>query len=83
MPGIGGLALEDHRRRLQHEGYLRTELHKDVAASGQYITIDYWQSQAAYHAMRAQSANEFKQLDDKFERFTTQETYIGEFSPVD
>lgn len=67
----------------QHEGYLHTELHKDLADPDTFLTIDYWQSQEAYDSFREQSADEFKQLDDKFERLNNQETYIGEFSPVD
>ena len=67
----------------KHDGHLRTELHKDLAGSGQYVTIDYWESQAAYHAFRENSAKEFKKLDDKFKKLTNQETYIGEFSVVE
>ena len=36
------------------EGYLGTELHRDIEAKGRYVTIDYWSSHAAYDAFREQ-----------------------------
>ena len=65
-----------------HDGYLRTELHKDVGGSGQYVTIDYWESQDAYHAFREKSPKAYKKLEDKYAGLTNQQVYIGAFGLV-
>jgi len=63
-------------------GYLRTELHRDRARSDRYVTIDYWESQAAWETFRAKFAEEFTALDARCERWTKSETVIGRFERV-
>ncbi len=63
-------------------GYLGTSLYKDVDAPDRYVTIDRWESAAAFHAFRKQFAAEFKELDDRCESFTVSETPLGSFDSV-
>ena len=63
-------------------GYLRTELHRDRANPRRYVTIDYWESQAAWEAFRARFAREFEAIDRRCAGWTTSETEIGRFEPA-
>lgn len=60
-------------------GYLRTELHRDRVNPLRYLTIDYWESEAAYEAFRTQFATEFAALDKNCAEWTTSEREIGRF----
>ena len=64
-------------------GYLRTELHRDHGKSPRFITIDYWETKAAWEAFRSRYAEEFETLDAACEALTTRETEIGRFRLVD
>jgi len=64
-------------------GYLRTELIRDHANSVRFVTIDYWESKAAYDAFRSQFAKEFTALDAKCAAWTTSEKEIGRFITVE
>ena len=63
-------------------GYLRTELLRDRANPSRFVTIDYWESEAAFAAFRSQFASEFEALDTKFAAWTTSEEEIGRFEPL-
>ena len=64
------------------QGYLRTELHRNREQPHRYITIDYWEPQAAWEAFRARYAREFEILDAECASFTARETEIGRFRLV-
>jgi quinol monooxygenase YgiN len=63
-------------------GYLRTELHRDRANAGRFVTVDYWESAAAWEAFRAERAREFEALDARCEALTESEREIGRFETV-
>lgn len=61
------------------EGYLFTDLHRDVSNPQRYITTDYWESKEARDSFRIQFSKEFKALDHECESFTEQEVFLGDF----
>lgn len=61
------------------EGYLGTELHRDIANERRYLTTDYWVSPAARDAFRQQFALEFSELDQRCEALTEKEVFLGDF----
>lgn len=63
-------------------GYLRTELHRDRNVPNRYVTIDYWDSLAAWEAFRAAFSAEFEAIDARCESFTREEHEIGRFTPL-
>ena len=63
-------------------GYLRTELHRDRIDSHRFVTIDYWESAAAWEEFRAGFAEDFESLDARCEDLTVHEREIGRFDPV-
>jgi quinol monooxygenase YgiN len=63
-------------------GYLRSELHRDVAVPGRYVTVDYWTSESAWQSFRSRFADEFAALDAQCTKWTTAEKEIGRFEPV-
>ena len=64
-------------------GYIRTELHRDRSNLQRFLTIDYWESQDAWQEFRRQFAEEFEALDAKCEEFTSRESEIGRFEPIE
>ena len=65
------------------KGYLRTELHRDREQPHRFITIDYWETKAAWEAFRAGYAREFEILDAACAALTTRETEVGRFRLVE
>lgn len=63
-----------------HEGYVRTDLLRDHARPGRYLTVDYWQSQAACDDFRRRYAREFRKLDARCGQWTLAETHLGDFT---
>ena len=63
-------------------GYIRTELHQDGSQPQRYVTIDYWESEAACKAFRSEFSREFEDLDAKGESWTAAEREIGRFQCV-
>lgn len=61
----------------QGAGYIRTELVRDRATPSRFLTIDYWESEAAFAAFRSRFAKEFEALDAKFASWTETEKEIG------
>jgi heme-degrading monooxygenase HmoA len=61
------------------EGYLGTELVRDLANPQRYLTIDRWVSQADYDAFRQKWRNEYEAMDQRGEALTASETKIGSF----
>ena len=63
-------------------GYLRTELLRDRAVPGRYLTIDYWESEQSHRQFRQKSEAEFHQLDKRCEDLTESEGLVGHFAVV-
>lgn len=61
------------------EGYVRTELHRDTQQANRYLTLDFWTSEAAYQAFRAEHAQEYATIDRRSEALTERETCLGTF----
>jgi heme-degrading monooxygenase HmoA len=63
-------------------GYLDTQLLADIAAPGRYLTIDRWESAAAYRAFRHDFAEAYAAMDSACAELTRREALIGEFAAV-
>ena len=63
----------------QSQGYIRTELVKDVAAERRFLTLDYWKSEEDFNRFRKQHLAEYERLDKEFEGLTEQEKRLGAF----
>jgi heme-degrading monooxygenase HmoA len=61
------------------EGYIRTELVRDVADPRRFLTLDYWQAEEDFSRFRQQHLAEYERLDKEFEGLTEQETRLGAF----
>lgn len=59
--------------------YRRTELVRDVAIKGRFLTLDYWQTEEAFTQFKQQNLAEYERLDKEFEDLTEQETRLGAF----
>ena len=64
------------------EGFVRTELNRDLKDSGRYLALDFWTSKEAYESFRAKNAAEYAAIDQECEALTVEETLLGEFSRV-
>lgn len=74
--GLGGDWVALFRRE---SSYISTELLRDTAAPRRYLTIDRWESRAAYRAFRQARAEAYQHLDVCCEQLTTSERLIGAF----
>src|SRR5262245_52251833 len=63
-------------------GYLESLLLRDQAVAGRYLTVDRWQSEAAYRAFRAEYAEQYAALDRDCERLTQTEHALGNFTEI-
>ena len=63
-------------------GYLETVLLRDLTQPQRYLTIDRWESEAAYRAFREASAADFDALDELCEALTVSERELGRFDGV-
>jgi heme-degrading monooxygenase HmoA len=61
------------------EGYLGTRLLRDVDAAHVYVTMDTWESRAAYTEFREKFATEYEKLDRECEGLTVMEKRLGEY----
>jgi heme-degrading monooxygenase HmoA len=48
------------------EGYRGTRLYRDVSTAGIYVTVDQWESEAAFSAFLARHRAEYDALDRRF-----------------
>ena len=67
----------------QADGYVGTELVKDIRCPGRYLTFDRWATIEHYRRYRTSFATEHKGLDADCESFTLSETDLGEYGVVD
>jgi heme-degrading monooxygenase HmoA len=63
-------------------GFIEVELLRSTQQEGRYLTIDRWESRAAFEAFLAQFAAEYKELDASFEGLAPAETRVGAFVRV-
>jgi heme-degrading monooxygenase HmoA len=59
--------------------YVGTRLLRDVGAARVYVTIDTWESRAAYTEFRETYAAEYEKLDRECEGLTVREKHLGEY----
>ena len=64
------------------DGYIGTDLHRDLKVEGRYLTLDLWQSRQAYLDFRRTYAQQYAELDQRCEGLTERESAIGEFERV-
>ena len=64
----------------RHEGYLWTNLLRDHAHAGRYLTVDYWRTQADRDDFLRRFHPEFKVLDARCGAMTLAETHLGDFT---
>lgn len=64
----------------QAEGYLGTDLLRDIEIPLRYITIDRWDSSAAFDLFQEKHHDEYKAIDARCESLTEREARIGIFS---
>ena len=57
-------------------GYRGTELFRSVAVAGRYLTIDEWESLAAYDIFRARFASAYAELDARCDDLTQTERLL-------
>jgi heme-degrading monooxygenase HmoA len=63
-------------------GYIKSELHRDAANPRRFITIDYWESEAAWNEFKVEYTADYEDLDVKCEEFTVRESQLGRFTRV-
>ena len=66
----------------QSRDYGGTELLRDPATPGRYVTVDRWKSPAAYEWFHNQHATEYGTLDARCEELTARETKLGVFQSL-
>lgn len=59
------------------QGYLGTELIRNINHPGRYITIDRWVSPHDYESFLSKWKSEYSKLDAACESMTEQETLLG------
>ncbi len=64
-------------------GHLRTELLRDAERPARYLTIDVWESRAAWERFRARWTAEYAALDARCGALTTRETQLGGFDDLE
>jgi heme-degrading monooxygenase HmoA len=63
-------------------GFIETILYQDRTDHLRYVTVDRWESEAAFREFRSAFAAEFDRLDRAGERLTLDEKSLGEFGPT-
>jgi heme-degrading monooxygenase HmoA len=60
-------------------GYIRTELVRDVSDHLRFLTLDVWKTEADFNDFRERHLAQYQQLDREFEGLTERETRMGAF----
>jgi heme-degrading monooxygenase HmoA len=58
--------------------YRGTRLLREVGAERLYVTMDSWESRAAYEEFREKFAAEYAELDRKYQEITAREKHLRE-----
>ncbi len=61
------------------DGYIRTELLKDVAEERRFVTLDCWKSEEEFEKFRKQHPAEYERLDQELGSLTEEERRLGAF----
>ena len=64
------------------EGFVATELNRDLKDPARYLTLDFWESREAYDAFRAKHAAEYAAIDRECEALTAEEKALGAFERI-
>ena len=67
---------------MQGDGFVGTELIRDVRDRQRYLTLDLWTSEAAFEKFHAHHLAEYKAIDEMYESMTEQERELGRFVRV-
>ena len=60
--------------------YRGTELLRDVYVAGSYLTVDRWESEAAFRRFRKEHDGAYEALDRACDALTSRETRVGAYS---
>jgi heme-degrading monooxygenase HmoA len=60
-------------------GYIESLLLRDQTDALRYLTVDRWESEAAYRLFRARFAEQYAELDRLCEHYTRSETPLGQY----
>lgn len=63
-------------------GYLGTQLLHDLNEPGRYVTVDRWETEAAFRSFRERFAKEFEELDRRCEALTVHERSLGRYVEI-
>lgn len=63
----------------QAEGYIRTELLRDVTDKRRFLTLDYWKSEEEFNQFRRQHSADYERLDKELQGLTEDEKRLGAF----
>jgi heme-degrading monooxygenase HmoA len=66
----------------QGQGYVGTELLRDVEAPGRYLVVDRWESAEAYNAFASEHRDEYMRRVDDTRFYYEQELRLGTFESV-
>lgn len=61
------------------EGFVATELNRDLKNPARYVTLDMWLSKQAYDVFRASHLAEYQAIDEQCESLTEHERELGTF----
>jgi heme-degrading monooxygenase HmoA len=61
------------------EGYRGTTLAQDTSDPGRFLTLDSWDSEAAFEAFEREHAGDYSALDRQCEALCAQESLVGRF----
>jgi len=78
--GPGGAWAQLFRRAA---GFRGTELYRDRAVPGRFVTLDFWLSPAAHEAFLTEHGAEYQALDRACEALTSSERPLGAFALAD
>jgi heme-degrading monooxygenase HmoA len=67
---------------LRGEGYVGTELSRDLENPQRYLVFDLWTSREAYERFRQKYAQEYASLDSRCEEMTSRENPLGAFQRI-
>ena len=62
----------------QADGYVGTDLLRDVEIPGRYITIDRWISSTAFNSFQDKYLEEYEAIDARCSQLTIKEVRLGE-----
>ena len=64
------------------EGFIGTELNRNLKDRDCYLTLDFWESKAAYERFHEKNAAGYSRIDAQCEALTQEEKLIGYFERI-